>query len=368
MNIGASRKEGSRSRLEEIYRKAEADRQATVFDKDPLKQYIRRYGWLNIVKDYQANMRQQGVERSLKILTLPGENATDIGLFFREGIVFTNEDRIFNVAICDVKFALSVQANVAGLGSLLAISDKELSQTLERDNHFINLFPFDVVNLDFCDQLFALSNDTNLLALQKIFHLQSGQAFLLLLTNRCNSLDDQGQREQAESIMSANMSIDNFKHAYVREFGGENIDLCMSDYVKLTQMIYPKVIARLARDYGFQVTERFAAHYSRRDGDYHMVCHSFEMSPLDRSSESLRFSPNPRRTKSAVIGRLVFELPEYLRRRSNQEYEQFVTQVVERETVNIDEIINSNRCLRTTLEAEAVSLENWWDRPGLGAI
>lgn len=365
MGKGADRKLGTRERQKDLIQKGEANRQAAIYESDPLKQYIRRFGWIDVIKDYQSRMHQDQVDRGLKILTLPGKNATDIGLFFKEGIVYV-ENQILNVAICDIENAAIVQANLAALGSLLAISNKNLSKTLKEDKQFINLFPFDVINLDFCDHLFGLSDDDNLTALEAIFHLQRGQGFLLLLTNRCNSQQNEQQRLQAESIMTANLTIDSFRQAYARRYGGEGLDLCMGNQVALTQTIYPKVVARLARDFGYQVNEKFAAHYSRDGGAYHMVCHSLELLPLDRLNENLKYSPNMKRTNSVVIDRVVYEPSDNVRKHSSQEYERFVSQIVERETQDIDQIINTNRNLNDDLQSEVSSLSDWWEHINIG--
>ena len=358
MSKGEYRKAESKSRQDEIYRKADVDRQASVFDDDPLKQYIRRYGWLEIVREYHARMIQRDVNRGLKILTLPGRNASDVGLFFREGIAYANESQVLNVAICDEANALGVQANLVKLGRFLAVSNKELLRTLEKDTQFISQFPFDVINLDFCNQLFDFNNARNLMTLQKIFWLQKGQAFLLLLTSRS---DPHLNIPEAESIISDNMSLESFRQAYIDRFGSDNVDLCMRDYVTLTQILFPKVVARLARDNGYRISEKFVAHYPRRNGGYHMVCHSFELTPLGRNKENLWYSPNNNRLRRNEIDALIYELPAPVRRQSEQEYENFVTNVLLRESNDIDRAVNEDANLQRTLTEEARQLYHWWE-------
>ena len=56
---------------------AEAERDSLLWDRDPQKQYIRRYGWLEVIQDYIKQRYQAGVKKPIKYLTLPGPNASD---------------------------------------------------------------------------------------------------------------------------------------------------------------------------------------------------------------------------------------------------------------------------------------------------
>ena len=358
MRKASLRKRQSEERSTQIFNQADEDRQARIFDDDPIKQYIRRYGWLDIVKAYQSHMQELGVIRPLKLLTLPGKNASDIGLFYKEGVVIVDENQKLNVAICDKQNANSVQSRLARLGSFLAVSNKDLVMTLRRDNLFLNHFPFDVINLDFCNQLFDINNTDNLEILQRIFWNQRGQAFLLLLTSRSNP---RLNIDQASTIISDNMSLESFRHAFIRRYGDEDIDRCTRDTVAFTQIIFPKIVARYARESGYRMIEKFVAHYERRNGNYHMICHSFEFQPLDRYRESLSFSPNNNRPRRHSFDQVIYELPVQLRRQAEDEYEDFVTRVLERDSYDVCNAISLDNSLKVRLELEASQLARWWD-------
>ena len=104
--------------IKRLMQKAEAKVEHKIWDQDPLKQYVRKFGWLTIIQDYYQRRSVEGVADPLKILTLPGENATDIGLFWLEGIIVRNSNGILNVAICDDSSAETVVSNLAKLGNL----------------------------------------------------------------------------------------------------------------------------------------------------------------------------------------------------------------------------------------------------------
>src|SRR5205807_3052252 len=133
---------------------AEAEMKIAKWDLDPVKQYVRRNGWLNIIREYTARQHREGVNRLLKFLTLPGPNASDVGLLWRERILQQNDKGQLNVAICDKENAARVATNLGSLGGPLAYSNRLLHEELRDSNGVFNEhFPFDVVNLDMCQCL-----------------------------------------------------------------------------------------------------------------------------------------------------------------------------------------------------------------------
>ena len=130
---------GKRTRRDEaelkkliIRQEARAKREAQLWDSDPQKQYIRRYGWLEIIQDYQTRRRNSGIEKPLKYLTLPGPNSSDIGMLWKAGLVEKTDDGTFHVAICDKDFAEYVENYLDdNVGRLLAYGDRHLHQELE---------------------------------------------------------------------------------------------------------------------------------------------------------------------------------------------------------------------------------------------
>src|SRR5437868_2901443 len=111
---------------QQLREQAEAQAIVTRWDLDPIKQYIRRRGWLQIIRGYVRRRHQAGINRPLKYLILPGPNASDIGFFWRERMLQQREDGKLNVAICDRDFAERVEVILAELGGPLASSNRLL--------------------------------------------------------------------------------------------------------------------------------------------------------------------------------------------------------------------------------------------------
>jgi hypothetical protein len=78
-----------------IVQKAEREIKIAKWDLDPVKQYVRQYGWLNIIKRFDKKRRQRGDTTPFKYLTLPGENSSDIGLLIKSRLLGNNTSGIF---------------------------------------------------------------------------------------------------------------------------------------------------------------------------------------------------------------------------------------------------------------------------------
>ncbi len=91
-----------------------AKRQVTVsvWDRDPIKQFIRHFGWLQVIQDFVERRREAGVDRPLRYLTIPGSNASDIDLLWQAGLLTRTNGGFPYVAICDETSAEEVVANL----------------------------------------------------------------------------------------------------------------------------------------------------------------------------------------------------------------------------------------------------------------
>ncbi|MEN8218564.1 MAG: hypothetical protein ABFS56_19790 [Pseudomonadota bacterium] len=87
--------------------------------------------------------------------------------------------------------------------------------------------------------------------------------------------------------------VPEFQQAYMERFGSDELPLCLAESTLFAQLAFPKAIARLARFFGYGVTEHFAANYLRRSNQesYEMISHSFELVPLGRNDEKLKYEP-----------------------------------------------------------------------------
>ena len=129
------RKETARlsGRAKEIKEEAELIVTDSIWDKCPLKQYVRKYGWINSIEKYISEMRNYGVNRHWKYLTLPGKNAIDIAYLVRERLIEKLESGQLCVAICDYKWGLKVANKLEKHGGILAYSDRFLDKALIKE-------------------------------------------------------------------------------------------------------------------------------------------------------------------------------------------------------------------------------------------
>jgi len=304
----------------------QAERQVTVsiWDRDPIKQYIRRFGWLQVIQDFIERRREAGVARPLKYLTIPGPNASDIGLLWQAGLLTRTNDGFPYVAICD---RTSVEQVVANLGKLLGYSSQWLHAAVQGPkSELASLFPFDVINIDISHPVISGSSTRskalrNLSAIRWMFRLQRGQSFLLLLT----TLPDEAARGMLEGVLLHNLDKeDKFKEAYLERYGSLSVDPCMEDYTAFTQLVLPKIIARIARDLGYVSREHFAARYSRQaEGGivYNLICHSLEFEPLGIRKATKKYEPHFREIPQDEVSD---ELSIRVRIQAERAYENFL--------------------------------------------
>src|SRR5437588_11026238 len=99
-----------------------ADAERVFEQPDPLKQYVRRFGWLTVIQDYVERFRAAALDRQWKYLTLPGKHSPDIGLLWRAGLIEKNADGKLCVAICDKDWAEEVARELLAFGGILAYS------------------------------------------------------------------------------------------------------------------------------------------------------------------------------------------------------------------------------------------------------
>lgn len=337
---------------------AKADR---IFEKpDPLKQYVRRFGWLAIIENYVQKLREAKLGRPWKYFTLPGKYSEDIGFLWRAGIIETNSNGKLCVAICDNRHAEKVASELQALGGVLAYSNRELSDELSSERSFLREeFPFDVINLDLCDPLMQSDNVRNLETIEWIFKLQRGQSFLLLLTTK----PDSRVRQLLIDLLDQNLrEEDQFKDAYVAQYGNENVNRCLADYTRFTQIVFPKVIARWARYRGYRTREHFVAKYRRygKGGPYNMICHSFEFEPLGLRSPAKIYSPRfdviP---ADAIDERLSHELPTRTQTQAAEAYVEFIQALPPRIVLDVDSHLKANRALKQELFDESQALIGW---------
>ncbi len=342
-----------------IRKKEEQRIQRRAWDLDPLKQFVRRYGWLDVIKSYIKRCRDEGYSKPWRYLTLPGPNASDIGFLLKEGILERIDDGTnrLNVAICDVDNAEQVANYLGDWGGLLAVSPNWLHKELNRkDSNLDQYFPFDVINMDLCDCLYPPSNDDNLRALEWIFLKQCGRSFLLFVTTNPRDL----ARDQLVKILEQNMKHSaGFKQAFVQRYKTNAVVPATRDNISFAQITLPKIIARLARENGYEMQEHFVARYkgNRRD---EIIAHSFEFEPIGlkgRSKFEPRFDFTPH---SSIRSRFQRDLSQAVQTVAQQKYETFIQVLPTRQSLDITAKLKGDKALNDKLESEAKALDRWY--------
>jgi hypothetical protein len=356
MSRREDRKQSLAEDAQRFHQQAQNQVTASVWDRDPIKQYVRRFGWLRIIQDYVERRQKDGVDRPLRYLTIPGSNASDIGLLWRAGLLDRTNDGFPYVAICDETSAEEVMAN---LGKLLGYSGRLFHKAVKwPQGELCSLFPFDVINLDLCGAVItgALNRDTakrRLTGIRWIFRLQRGQGFILLLTA---SADDRKARNTFEGVLADNLdNEDAFREAYLSRYGTLDPEPYQQDYRALTQVIIPKIIARMAMDCGYRITEHFVAKYDRKH--HKMMCHSFEFEFLSRRKAQNRYEPY---FKEVIRDEVDENLPSKVRIRAVNAYTEFIPTLVQRDPPDIKAILDGSPNLESELQEESVSLIGWW--------
>lgn len=338
------------------------------WDFHPTKQYVRREGWVRWIQNYVERRQAEGVNKPWTYLTLPGKNALDIGFLCQKGLLERGGEGFQKtVAICDNRWASWVEKRI---GPLIASSRKSLEKVIwQQQDPLVTNFPYDVINLDFCGTL--LQNEgpreriiETIRCLEEIFELQRGCGFLLLLTTRTG--DDQfGEEAEAElrKVLLHNVDEeDEFRVKYEARYGSVDLIPCLESFTEFTQIVIPKIIARIARDDFYLVVERFAAKYNRVDRNgypYDMICHTFELKPIGRRGKNV-FEPRfPQKRRKDALGDYVST---QTADRASTEYRVFIADLVQRPIINVDQCLADHPGLIEELETEAKGLANWWER------
>ena len=346
-----------KEKAQQYHKQAERQTTVSVWDKDPIKQYIRRFGWLEVIKDYMERRRNDGVDRPLKYFTLPGPNASDIGLLAQTNILNRTSEGFPYVTICDETSAEQVQAN---LGRFQGVSSLSFHKAVKwPKGELCPFFPFDVINLDFSGALITRGSDRikalkQIIGIRSIIRLQRGQGFLLLLTA---SADDELARDKLEEFLVNNLNEeDEFKNVYLERFNVLNPEPFMEDYRALVQVVLPKLIALLARDFGYKVFQHFIAKYDRLT--HKMICHSLEFEFLGRIKAEKKYEPYIKKSELNGVSEI---LPSLVLRKALDTYTSFIPTLLQNEPKYVNAILENNPNLNADLTEEAKTLVGWWE-------
>ncbi len=352
---GTSKREERKRRFEEEgvpqRIREQAERQVTllVWDRNPIKQYVRRFGWLEVIQGFVERRLEAGVDRPLRYFTIPGPNASDIRFLWQAGLLNGGTEGFPNVVICDrdnADKALKV------LGTVRGVSRQSFDKAMRKE--LASYFPFDVINVDICGAVITGHEERRkalrtLAGIRRAFWLQRGQGFLLLLTT---STDDISARRYLESTLLQNFLEDNFQRAYLDRYGAVDLSPFQEDYRALVSLVLPKAIAKMARARGYRVTEHFAVKYDS-EGGHHMLCHSFELEQLAVIKPARKYETCFR---NIFWDELNEELSPRAQRQAIDAYEDFLPILIQRDPRDIADILRTDPGLEAELRCEAESL------------
>lgn len=341
-----------------------------VWDEDAPKQYIRTHAWLKVIQDYLTKKAKESADDLFKYLTFPGPNATDIGFLWRKGVIQRDDNNKLNVAICDKYYAKSVVMNLSNIGSLLAASQHQLHEALKIDKLLIDQFPFDIINLDFTNNISSAQSTKkskhNRDAIGSVFRLQGGKSFVMLLTYR--AINDEDSIAELLQIIETNITQEeSFRTAYEQEYGTRDPRACIGDIHKFNQLAYAKLIARYARDFAYRTIEHFCGKYSRSDANgnisYYMMVQSFEFEKITKDPADkyrVRYGKTP---KDEWDEKFNDKVPNYARNEATREYESCVIALLNNISTDVDSELLRDSRLKTQFENDSHSLIEWWKNP-----
>ena len=357
----------------EIRAEAEALRGYRRWEFHPTKQYVRQHGWLEPVQSYLERRAGAQVGDHWTYLTLPGEDALDVGFFHQKGLLDRRLGVWETLAICDRYFGAQVVNRIGQpMKGWAQCTIEDL--VFQPEHPLTSNFPYEVINLDYCGPLLFGANDRlqvgrHVTALRRIFALQRRCSFMLLLTTKNGrQAFSHVAREMMTELLQWNIENDEaFRSRYQSSFGSEDAVACTDDFPQFAQLVLPKVIADCAREWAYEIEEVFAARYVRDDGAgnaYHMICHTFCMTPIGRSGAS-QYAPDPE--LSSLPGQASLSIMRNRvnpddRDRADSAYTRFSEQLLTRTPVDVTLLLENDSQLNDQLKSEALALDEWWER------
>ena len=261
-----------------------------------LKHEIRRVLWEKYARAVVGNARP------IKYLTLYSPAMMDIKYFERQGLIRYEKQRYVGVAAVTKDEEVYAAAIAAGAGRPEFLAMADLNDLLVRPSkrpkysrRFRSMFPFDVLNLDYCNSLFCRGNrheiSLQVLALDTVIGLQKqakAKKFALLLTTRADPgqvaqhfLDDLAKRIDT----NLNRNPD-FKGRYDSLYAGINGgSLLKQQYEEFVPLGLVKFVGNLVSSHGFELMDCETASLVR-DGELpeRWILHTAFLVALPRAS------------------------------------------------------------------------------------
>ncbi len=295
------------------------------YETDVVKHFVRHQGWLVAVKERKkhvkaaidARKRKQG----LSYFTFCASSAIDVFMLERANILRRDPktQRLKGVYFCEaetpefLKIASLIGSSDSGFMEkfedfVLFEDDRDTRGITEYDptlavpdlanvrrkinckrmcQQFLDLHPFDVINLDLYGNLFPPRGEVcsrMMNTIEKTFEMQKRSStvdghqidgFTLFLTVYISKDDfHEDVVEQLRETAQANLAHDELKEAFEDRFDhGDSDQLMEEDFPTFFSIILPKVIAGLAKNHGWFGRHKKIYLYARENDKqkYHMM-------------------------------------------------------------------------------------------------
>ena len=296
------------------------------FETDPLKHYVRRYGWLKATKQQKQAISKRSKRIPLRYFTFCAAEAIDVFMLELEGILKRSEKtgRLEGVYFCEkdpepfgriADLIGSPQQGFQGAFEKIVLfqDDKETEgKTLEDDQPYTSevrrklrykdahrrlceAFPFDIINLDVCGVMFPPRKGIITPLLESIIQILEWQTkskflingqecnrFTLFLTSHIDQ-DDTNPKviKQLEKRVNDNISTsEDFQSAFFNQYGHNQADkLAHENFAEFFCVALPKFMIHSALyNQGWKVTSGptylYNRDYRREENKQYQIMHT----------------------------------------------------------------------------------------------
>ena len=295
------------------------------FETDPLKHYVRRYGWLTAVKKQKNAIRNRSKKIPLRYFTFCAADAIDVFMLEKEGILKRAQEtgRLKGVYFCEkddnefgdiADLIGSPEQGFLGEFEKIVLFEEDQDtkgRTLEDEDFYTsevrkklrykdahhrlrNAFPFDIINLDVCGVMFPPRKGIIAPLLQSIIQILEWQTrlnfsvnqrqckrFTLFLTSHIDKEDtNQEVVKQLENLVNDNISaFRDFQSAFFNQYRHNQADrLAREKFAEFFCVALPKFIIRRALfKFGWKVTSGPTFLYKRdyrREKKQYQIMHT----------------------------------------------------------------------------------------------
>lgn len=269
---------------------------------DPEKHYVRKDVWAPVAFDRLQKLRVHE-HRRLKYFTLCAEKAIDVHYFGIQNLIEEYDGRGYpSVAFCEY-FADQYEIIASNLGRtrgfLSRFEDLVLRRETEESKSFYSELPFDIYNLDFTGVCFPRKDSPFSNTLQAIIALieelgteKFKGGFDMFFTFRAQRSAENAVaiRQLRDNLRENRRQYDWYDQAFRRKYGDVG-ELLHARYHEFLLCALPKLIGRIGKQSGFQVSCPYSLYYPRpniQNPNYYIISFILSFDWIGINREVLR--------------------------------------------------------------------------------